>query len=65
MTRDNKDSGPKVANGKTIALVGLMGAGKSSVGRRLADVLHLPFYDSDDEIETAAGLSVSDILAFG
>ena len=63
MTRDNKDSGPKVANGKTIALVGLMGAGKSSAGRRLADVLHLPFYDSDDEIETAAGLSVSDIFS--
>lgn len=47
---------------KTIALVGLMGAGKSSVGRRLAETLGRPFYDSDDEIEAAAGLSVTDIF---
>ena len=62
VTTDNHNSGPKVANGKSIALVGLMGAGKSSIGRRLADSLSLPFYDSDDEIEQAAGLSVSDIF---
>ncbi|MEM8919771.1 MAG: shikimate kinase, partial [Pseudomonadota bacterium] len=43
-------------------LVGLMGAGKSSVGRRLAETLGRPFYDSDDEIEAAAGLSVTDIF---
>ncbi|MEM7493332.1 MAG: shikimate kinase [Pseudomonadota bacterium] len=48
---------------RTIALVGLMGAGKSTVGRRLADVLGRPFFDSDDEIEKAAGLSVADIFA--
>lgn len=59
----NDNSGPIVANGKSIALVGLMGAGKSSVGKRLADSLSLPFYDSDDEIEQAAGLSVSDIFS--
>jgi len=63
VTTDNDNSGPKVAKGKSIALVGLMGAGKSSIGRRLADSLSLPFYDSDDEIEQAAGLSVSDIFS--
>ncbi len=48
---------------RTIALVGLMGAGKSTVGRRLANALHRPFFDSDDEIEKAAGLSVADIFS--
>lgn len=48
---------------RTIALVGLMGAGKSTVGRRLADALGRPFFDSDDEIEKAAGLSVADIFS--
>ena len=48
---------------RTIALVGLMGAGKSTVGRRLAERLDRDFYDSDVEIEKAAGLSVSDIFA--
>jgi len=47
---------------RTIALVGLMGAGKSTVGKRLADRLNRQFYDSDDEIEKAAGLSISDIF---
>jgi shikimate kinase len=48
---------------RTIALVGLMGVGKTSLGKRLAAVLGLPFRDSDDEIERAAGRSVSDIFA--
>lgn len=48
--------------GRTIALVGLMGAGKSTVGRRLAERLGRDFHDSDAEIEKAAGLSVSDIF---
>ena len=47
---------------KTIVLVGLMGAGKSSVGRILAAKLDLPFIDSDDEVETAAGCSIEDIF---
>jgi len=47
---------------RTIALVGLMGAGKSTVGRRLAEKLGRSFYDSDAEIEKAAGLSVNDIF---
>ena len=47
---------------RSIALIGLMGAGKSSVGRRLAKKLGLPFVDADDEIEKAAGLSIDDIF---
>jgi len=46
----------------TIALVGLMGVGKSSVGRRLANALELPFRDTDAEVEAAAGRSISDIF---
>ncbi|MDB5454247.1 MAG: shikimate kinase [Caulobacteraceae bacterium] len=48
---------------RTIALVGLMGAGKTSVGRRLASALNLPFRDADEEIEKAAGRSITDIFA--
>ncbi len=48
---------------RTIALVGLMGVGKSSVGRRLANALGLPFRDADAEVETAAGRSISEIFA--
>lgn len=47
---------------RTIALVGLMGVGKSTVGRRLASRLGLPFADGDHEIESAAGMSVSEIF---
>lgn len=47
---------------KTIVLVGLMGAGKSSIGRRLAARLKLPFVDADSEIEAAAGCSISEIF---
>ena len=48
--------------GKPIVLVGLMGAGKTTVGRRLAQRLSLPFVDADHEIEEAAGMSVADIF---
>ncbi|WP_426028773.1 shikimate kinase [Brevundimonas sp. TWP2-3-4b2] len=48
---------------RTIALVGLMGVGKSTVGRRLARRLGLPFADGDVEIEAAAGMTVSEIFA--
>ena len=47
---------------KTVALVGMMGAGKTSLGRRLAARLEVPFRDADQEIETAAGLTVSEIF---
>lgn len=48
---------------RTIALVGLMGVGKSSVGRRLANALGLPFRDADAEVEAAAGRSIPEIFA--
>lgn len=48
---------------RTIALVGLMGVGKSTVGRRLAHRLGLPFVDGDEAIEDAAHMTVSDIFA--
>ena len=47
---------------KTIALVGLMGVGKSSIGRRLALALDLPFRDADTEVETAAGRTITEIF---
>ena len=47
---------------KIILLVGLMGSGKTSVGKRLARYLSLPFIDGDQEIEKAAGLSLVDVL---
>lgn len=47
---------------RTVALVGMMGAGKSSVGRRLAAKLGVPFRDADIEIETAAGCTVAEIF---
>ena len=46
----------------TIALVGLMGAGKSAIGARLASRLEVPFFDSDVEVESEAGLSISEIF---
>jgi shikimate kinase len=48
---------------KTIALVGLSGVGKSSVGRRLALALGLPFRDADTEVEAAAGRPIPEIFA--
>ncbi len=48
---------------RTIVLVGLMGAGKTSIGRRLADKMDWPFVDADVEIEKAAGKSIPDIFA--
>ncbi len=49
---------------RTIVLVGLMGAGKTKIGRRLAARLNLPFFDSDSEIETAAGESIEEIFRY-
>ena len=46
-----------------MVLVGLMGSGKSSVGKRLASLLGAPFYDSDAEIVAAAGMSIPEIFA--
>jgi shikimate kinase len=47
---------------RSIVLVGMMGAGKSSIGRRLAARLGIPFSDADAEIEEAAGMSIADIF---
>src|ERR1700710_1477034 len=47
---------------RTVALVGMMGAGKTSIGKRLAARLEVPFRDADHEIEEAAGLTVSEIF---
>ena len=47
---------------RTIVLVGLMGAGKTNIGRRLAARLNLPFFDSDSEIEAAAGETIEEIF---
>lgn len=54
---------PRPAIRRPIVLVGLMGAGKSTVGRRLAARLRLPFADADREIEQAADLSIPEIFA--
>ena len=48
---------------RSIVMVGLMGCGKSSVGRRLAAGLELPFVDADDEIEAAAHMTIPEIFA--
>ncbi|MEH2505415.1 MULTISPECIES: shikimate kinase [unclassified Bradyrhizobium] len=47
---------------RSVVLVGMMGAGKSTIGRRLAARLRLPFLDADIEIEAAAGMSIPDIF---
>ena len=58
MTVDAADSIPG-----SLVLVGLMGAGKSCIGRRLASRFKLPFVDADSEIEAAAGCSIDEIFA--
>lgn len=60
MERDAKDR--KTGLDRAVVLVGLMGVGKSTVGRRLASRLGLPFVDADTEIEEAAGMSISEIF---
>jgi shikimate kinase len=47
---------------RCIVLVGMMGAGKTSIGRRLANLLHLPFLDADSEIEKAANQTIAEIF---
>ncbi|MCB1556598.1 MAG: shikimate kinase [Alphaproteobacteria bacterium] len=59
--KDNKDA-IRAHLDRPIVLIGLMGAGKSRIGRMLAEALDLPFCDSDDEVEKAAGMSIPDIF---
>ena len=54
---------PDTLAGRSIVLVGLMGAGKTSIGRRLAARLGLPFRDADQEIELAAGCTIPELFA--
>ncbi len=61
------ENGPETAiadalGGRAVVLVGMMGAGKSSIGRRLAVRLGIPFVDADTEIESAAGMSIPEIF---
>ena len=57
---------PARLRGRCVTLIGLMGAGKSTVGRKLGQLLDLPFRDADTEIESAARMSVSEIFkAYG
>ena len=48
---------------RPVVLVGMMGVGKSSVGKRLSALLHCPFFDADDEIEKAAQMTIPEIFA--
>lgn len=56
-------SDPAITLDRSVVLVGLMGAGKSAIGRRMAHRLSLPFRDSDDEIESAAGCPIPEIFS--
>jgi shikimate kinase len=59
----NLDFPDGVALRKTVSLVGIMGSGKTTIGRRLSHILKVDFKDSDAEIERAAGMDISDIFA--
>ena len=48
--------------GRSIILVGIMGVGKSTIGKRLSEYVDIPFVDADKEIESAAGMSIEDIF---
>ncbi|MEM1316876.1 MAG: shikimate kinase [Pseudomonadota bacterium] len=52
----------RALGGRSIVLVGIMGVGKSTIGKRLSQYLDIPFVDADKEIEKAAGMSVQDIF---
>jgi len=62
MTTETSQARDRTASGQTIVLIGMMGVGKSSVGRRLAARLGLPFLDADAEIEKAANATIEEIF---
>jgi shikimate kinase len=57
-----RDEANRLLSGRPLVLVGMMGAGKTTVGRRLANRLGRRFIDSDEEVEKAAGMSIEDIF---
>ena len=57
-----RDEANRLLAGRPLVLVGMMGAGKTTVGRRLANRLGRRFIDSDEEVEKAAGMSIEDIF---
>ena len=61
--QQNREDASRYRLNKTVVMVGMMGAGKTAVGRALAGRLDVPFLDSDSEIETAANMSVPEIFA--
>ncbi|KQN37667.1 shikimate kinase [Sphingomonas sp. Leaf407] len=61
-TQDPRPPVPPRWSGKPIVLIGLMGVGKSTVGRRLAQRMKLDFVDADNEIEHAAGMTIAEIF---
>ena len=61
--RDHVEEVRQQLGRRSIVLVGMMGAGKTTIGRRLAHLLAIPFVDADAEIELAAGKSILDIFA--
>ncbi len=71
MTAENDSGGNKslaravrrALQKRSVILVGMMGSGKSSIGRRLAAALEMPFVDADAEIEQAAGMTIEDMFA--
>jgi shikimate kinase len=63
MTADSDAQLLTALGSRALVLVGMMGAGKSSIGRKLAQRLNLPFVDADTEIERAASMSITDIFA--
>ena len=63
MSKTPSDKHHKIAPPpRTIVLVGLMGAGKTCIGKHLAQIFELPFVDADEEIERAAGCSIEEIF---
>ena len=61
-TESLREDMQRVLRGRSLVLIGLMGAGKTTVGRRLAQRLDLPFADADQEIEKAAGKTIPEIF---
>lgn len=59
----NRENTKLVPNRQFIVLVGLMGSGKTSIGRRISEAVGLPFVDTDEEVEKAAGCPIHEIFA--